>query len=93
MASELDAFENEEAVKVLDEIFRLLGDPNREEVEFEIDRLIENEEISSLTVANKVLRLYAQRTKPSTFVDGNGIERKWEDGSEIFDLPWRDEDE
>ena len=93
MASELDAFENDEAVRALDEIFRLLGDPNREEVESEVDRLLENGEISSLSVANKVQRLYARRTKPSTFVDGNGIERKWEDGSEIFDVPWRDEDE
>ena len=93
VASELDAFENDEAMRALDEIFRLLGDPNREEVESEVDRLLENGEISSLSVANKVQRLYARRTKPSTFVDGNGIERKWEDGSEIFDVPWRDEDE
>lgn len=90
VASVLDAHESEEATGTLDNILEFFGDANREEIQREIDQRLEQGEISSISVAKRIMRIYIGRMKPATFVDGNGIERTWADHSEIETLPYEE---
>jgi len=86
LASELERIESEEARETLEGILDNLQIPevleghaiNQSEFEREIDRRLEDGDISSLSVANKIKALYLRRNGiNSTFINGLGNEVEW----------------
>ena len=86
LASELERIESEEARETLEGILDDLQIPevleghaiNQSEFEREINRRLEDGDISSLSVANKIKALYLRRNGiNSTFINGLGNEVEW----------------
>lgn len=86
LASELERIKSEEAREALEDILDDLQIPevpeghaiHQSEFEREIDRRLEDGDISSLSVANKIRELYLQRNGINlTLINGNGDEVEW----------------